>query len=135
MIESHLRNSKKISYQDVSQVIPTHGRGIYAAWLEQNDAFECIYIGKAGNLHKRIKNHYSGQRGSDQFCLYISDSYLKATLDGVGAHLSKQLNKITQTWIRENIKFTYIEFDEDTVCETEQEKHFRKVWQPTLNPL
>ena len=135
MFDKHLRNSKKIKYEDLTKDITSLGRGIYAAWLKENDGYECIYIGKAGTLYNRINSHYSGQRGSDQFCLYIFDSYIKETFDGTGAHLTKELNKITQTWARENIQFTYISFDDDSISETEQEKHFRKKWQPTLNPL
>ena len=135
MIDNHLRNTEKITYRDLAKEPITHGRGIYAAWLEHHDGHECIYIGKAGNLHKRIRSHYSGQRGGDQFCLYIFDSYVKVTVDGIGADLSRQLNHLTKQWARDNILFSYIEFTDDSISETVEENTFRKDWQPTLNPL
>lgn len=71
--------SNKVAYENFSD-IPL-SRGIYATWLLD----ECIYVGKSSKLRDRIKSHYSGQRGSDQFCLYIFDSYVKKTLEGKGA--------------------------------------------------
>ena len=135
MIDSHLRENEKIMYADLAKEAITQGRGIYAGWLKRSEGYECIYIGKAGNLHKRIRSHYSGQRGSDQFCLYLFDSYVKVTVDGIGADLSKQLNQLTKQWARDNILFSYVEFTDENISETEEEKKFRKVWQPTLNPL
>ena len=135
MIDNHLRTSSKIKYDDITKEIPTQGRGIYAAWLKEDNKHACVYIGKASNLHKRIKNHYSGQRGSDQFCLYIFDSYVKITIDGIGAHLSKEMNRLTREWSRENITFSYIEFTDDDIDESEEERYFRRSWKPILNPL
>jgi len=120
-----LLNTNKFSYKELSK-IPLK-RGIYATWLQD----ECIYVGKSSKLNNRIKSHYSGQRGSDQFCLYIFDSYIKVILDGEGAKLSKQLNLKTQRWIRENLTFSYFECENDT----EQEIFYRKSMCPTLNPL
>lgn len=135
MIDNHLRNIEKIKYEDLLKEPITHGRGIYAAWIEDGNGYECIYIGKAGNLHKRIRSHYSGQRGGDQFCLYVFDSYVKASVDGIGADLSKQLNELTKQWTRVNIFFSYIEFTDEKISETDEENHFRKAWKPILNPL
>ncbi len=117
--------STRHSYDKLANIPYT--RGIYATWLRD----ECIYVGKSSKLKNRITSHYSGQRGSDQFCLYIFDSYIKTALDGKGASLSKQLNRETQQWIRENLTFSYYECENDT----EQEIVYRKSMQPTLNPL
>ncbi len=67
--------------------------------------------------------------------LYVFDSYVKVTVDGIGADLSKQLNHLTKQWARDNIFFSYIEFTDDNISETDEENNFRKAWQPTLNPL
>ena len=120
-----LLDSTKFAYTELSK-IPL-SRGIYATWLSN----ECIYVGKSSKLKERIKSHYSGQRGSDQFCLYIFDSYIKINLEGKGAVLSKQLNSETQKWIRNNLTFSFFECENDT----EQEIQYRKSMQPTLNPL
>jgi len=138
-LDEILRNSVKIGYEDLSKNVP-HNRGIYAAWLLINDHYECIYIGKAtssknGGLDNRIKSHYSGQRGSDQFCLYLFDSYIKSSLDGVGAKISKLQNEKTKEWVRKYIKFTFFEINDDNIRESECEIAFRKNWNPLLNPL
>ena len=117
--------TNKVSFKELSKIPIT--KGVYATWLLD----ECIYVGKSSKLNNRIKSHYSGQRGSDQFCLYIFDSYIKTVLDGRGANLSKELNSKTQQWIRENLTFSYFECENDT----EQEIIYRKSMQPTLNPL
>lgn len=124
-MEQNVLKTHKYSYQEI-QEIPV-SRGIYAAWLLN----ECIYIGKSGKLFDRIKSHYSGQRGSDQFCLYIYDSYIKVSLNGKGAELTKEINSITKEWSRKNLFFSYYECKNDG----EQELIFRKSMQPTLNPL
>ena len=116
------------------QTIPCK-KGIYFYYYKD----ELIYIGKAtsrpnGSLCNRIKKHYSGQRGSDQFSLYIYDSYIKKTLDGIGATISKELNKLTREWARENLTFSYIVLEEDE-NESQRESELRRELQPNLNPL
>ena len=69
-LEDQMRKSSLVTYRQYNQVPATSG--VYAAWLEGES--RCLYIGKAGNtpngnLKKRITAHFSGQRGSDQFCL------------------------------------------------------------------
>ncbi len=118
-------NSSMYNHKELSKIPST--RGIYAAWLGN----ECIYVGKSSKLNHRLKSHYSGQRGSDQFCLYIFDSYIKVIPNEVGANLSKHLNLKTQKWIRENLSFSYFECENDTV----QETFYRKSMHPTLNTL
>jgi hypothetical protein len=92
---------------------------------------ECIYVGKSNKLRERIKSHFNGRRGADQFCLYIFDSYIKQSLDGRGASITKQLNSITKEWARKNLTVNYTECKNSTY----QEKIYRKSMQPTLNPL
>ena len=42
---------------------------------------------------------------------------------------------MTRQWSRENITFSYIEFIDDNIDESEQERYFRRSWKPILNPL
>jgi len=110
-------------------------KGIYFHYYKG----ELIYVGKAtsspnGSLCNRIKKHYSGQRGSDQFSLYIYDSYIKTSLDGIGASLSKKLNEITKLWARENLLFSYMVLEESD-DESAVESRLRRELQPKLNPL
>lgn len=121
------------TFQDI-KTIPCK-KGIYFHYYKD----ELIYVGKAtsspnGSLCNRIKKHYSGQRGSDQFSLYIYDSYIKKTLEGIGANISKELNDITRVWARENLTFSYIVLEEDA-NESQRESELRKELQPKLNPL
>ena len=128
-----LSKLSQYSYKDL-QTVPCK-KGIYFHYYKD----ELIYVGKAtsspnGSLCNRIKKHYSGQRGSDQFGLYIYDSYIKTSLDGIGASLSKELNEITKLWARENLLFSYIVL-EDSEDESSVESRLRRESQPKLNPL
>ena len=118
-------NTKKIDFINISKV-PLIG-GVYAIWLID----ECIYVGKSRELRKRIRSHFNGGRGGDQFCLYLFDSYIKTSLDGKGAEITKQLNNLTKEWARKNLTFTYAECEDYSF----QENIFRKSMKPTLNPL
>ena len=111
---------------DLIQSVPIT-RGIYAIWLDD----KCIYVGKSSKLRARVKSHYSGQRGSDQFCLYLYDSYIKEVLKGQGASITKVLNSLTKQWARDNLVFSYFECTNDS----EEESNYRKSMKPTLNPL
>jgi hypothetical protein len=66
--------------------------------------------------------------------LYIYDSYIKTSLDGIGASLSKKLNEITKLWARENLLFSYIVLEESE-NESAVEAQLRRELQPKLNPL
>jgi hypothetical protein len=103
--------------------------GVYTGWLEGDQ--HCFYVGKATNLRSRIRSHYSGQRGSDQFCLYVYDNFVHdQRLRGL---TTQKVNKITSDWIRGNVKFKIITLPENETHEVEV--LFRKHWKPTLNPL
>jgi len=128
-----LQALKQYQYTDVKD-IPCK-KGIYFHYYKD----ELIYVGKAtsspnGSLCNRIKKHYSGQRGSDQFSLYIYDSYIKTSLDGIGASLSKELNEMTKLWARENLLFSYMVLEESE-DESSVESRLRRELQPKLNPL
>lgn len=102
--------------------------GVYTAWWKGNQ--NCLYVGKASNLRSRIVSHYSGQRGSDQFCLYVYDNFVH---DQRPKGLTTQkVNKITSKWIRDNVNFKIITLPENETNEVEV--LFRKHWKPVLNP-
>jgi hypothetical protein len=111
--------------------------GVYAAWLESDP--RCLYVGRAGNstsgnLRKRILSHYSGQRGSDQFCLYVYDSYVHAERAREEATLTtRQVNQRTAEWIRRRVSFRVVKMSEGEAAQAEQ--LLRRVLHPILNPL
>lgn len=78
--------------------------GIYAAWYKN----QIIYIGQSKNIYKRIRSHYCGQRGSNQFCTYIFDNFLIQEMSFNGQNPTKEFNKRTQDFIGENITFLLI---------------------------
>ena len=103
--------------------------GIYTAW-KMGDS-HCLYAGKAGNLQNRIRSHYSGQRGGDQFCLYVYDQILHETRpQGL---TTQAVNNMTRDWIRSNVEFKFVVLP--TAQIDEAEILIRKHWKPTLNPL
>lgn len=133
--EEAMRQAPLIGYAQ-RQRIPSSS-GVYTAWLDSEP--RCLYVGKAGksangNLKKCIQSHFSGQRGSDQFCLYVYDAYIHAERCRQGEEMTtKQINDWTGDWIRKRIKFRWIEIDEQQIGSVESE--FRRKWQPVLNPL
>ena len=122
-----LKNSPLFMY-DQSALIPSTS-GVYAAWLKGET--RCLYAGKSTNLHRRIRSHFSGQRGSDQFCLYVYDIYVHINRpDGLD---TAQVNDLTGEWIRKNVLFRFVELPESEI--SEHEDSIRKACQPILNPL
>ena len=105
-IEVRINNSQIFGYLQLCQIPEVSG--IYFAWLEGET--RCFYIGKAGNIKKRIRDHFSGQRGSDQFCLYVYDRYIhhKRCLSDENM-TTKQVNEMTAEWIKKKIKFQCVE--------------------------
>jgi len=121
-------NSRSTEDWDHLDGIP-EGSGVYTAWRKGDS--HCYYAGKAGNLHSRIRSHYSGQRGGDQFCLYVYDQILHDTRPG--GLKTQAVNNMTRDWIRTNVAFKFIILPETQIDEVEV--LFRKHWKPTLNPL
>ena len=119
-------------YKQREQAPPSSG--VYTAWLE--DESRCLYVGRAGNspngnLKKRIRSHFSGQRGSDQFCLYVYDAYIHGERCRTDKQMTtRQVNELTADWIRERVKFRWIEMDEQEAVSAEKE--LQRVWQPIL---
>ena len=131
---NHLNVLLSDSYKLMSEInaIQRNFKDAYNNFFNFYKIYVEIYdVEKINELKKRIKSHFNGGRGADQFCLYIFDSYIKQSLDGKGASITKQLNSITKEWARENLTVTYSECENSTY----QEKTYRKSMQPTLNPL
>jgi hypothetical protein len=103
--------------------------GVYTGWRKGNQ--HCLYVGKAHDLHNRIRSHYSGQRGGDQFCLYVYDNFVHDQRPS--GLTSQEVNKITSEWIRDNVEFKIITLPENEI--NEAEVLFRKHWKPALNSL
>ena len=119
-----------IGYDLLSQI--PNVSGIYTAWLEGEK--RCFYVGKASDLYKRIRDHFSGQRGGDQFCLYVYDAYVQGERSRSDTNItSLQLNNFTRDWIRKHIKFRYVEILKEEISQTET--RLRDKLCPILNPL
>src|SRR6266436_8405612 len=72
-------------------LVPTFGAGVYTIW--HNDG-RFIYVGMSGRgitadtirrntpqgLYTRLRSHASGRRSGDQFCVYVADRLVLATL-------------------------------------------------------
>lgn len=122
--------SPLIGYGHLNQIPNTSG--IYTAWLEGEK--RCFYVGKASNLYKRIRGHFSGQRGGDQFCLYVYDTYVHHEHYRSNTNLTTlQKNNLTRDWIREHIKFRYFEIPNEEISQAET--RLRDKLCPILNPL
>jgi hypothetical protein len=126
-LEIAMRQASAIGYTELATV--PEKTGIYTAWLAGEE--RCLYIGKAGVLFARIRAHYSGQRGSDQFCLYVYDQFVFG-MRPVGLSTA-EVNHLTATWIRERVKFCWVEVAYEVLSELESA--LRRAWQPILNPL
>jgi hypothetical protein len=103
--------------------------GVYSAWLSGED--RCLYVGETKDLRERMRWHFSGDRSSDRFCLYVYDRYVHP-IRGEGL-TTVQVNQETRDWIRERVRFRWVlaSSSERAAWETE----LRKGLQPVLNPL
>jgi len=106
--------------------------GVYAAWLYGEP--RCFYVGKAYKLKQRIKQHFSGERGGDQFCLYVYDEYIHELRSSKNSKLTTyEINKLTGKWIQSGVKFKWVKLDENEIKDAE--KFLRRKLKPILNPL
>ena len=111
-----------------STVCP-HQVGSTQPWLDGHE--RCLYVGQGSSLRRRIRSHFSGERGSDQFCLYVYDRYVHSTR---GADLTTaEVNRLTAHWIRTSVRFRWaaVPDPELRALETQLRQHLR----PILNPL
>ena len=114
-----------------SNLIPM-ASGVYTAWL--SGEIRCFYVGNSKKLRERIKDHFSGTRGKDQFCLYVYDEYIHELRCRQSVKLNtKEVNKLTGKWIQSKIKFKWVELDKNKIKDAE--RFLRRNLKPILNPL
>jgi len=127
-LAERMRAAPLVSFEFLQQVPKVSG--VYTAWIEGE--LSCFYVGRAEkNLKRRVQEHFSGSRAADRFCLYVYDLYVH---DKRPSGLNtREVNRLTAVWIREKIKFKWVEVQESEVRELEEE--VRRKWKPILNPL
>jgi len=98
--------------------IPENGSIIYTVFLDRN---EFIYVGIGGVSGKkdprsRIRQHTSGIRSGDQFCIYIQDFYVIPLLFSQQYVPKKgHLDQLTKEFIQNRLTYRYMVFqDEDS---------------------
>jgi predicted GIY-YIG superfamily endonuclease len=129
-LEEAMRQAPLISFTRLAAIPRTSG--VYTAWLGADDA--CFYVGLASNLRSRIRSHFSGQRGSDQFCLYVYDSYVhRERCASNDPRTTRAVNADTAVWIRRRVAFRWVELESTNTSAAET--HLRRQWRPTLNTL
>ena len=95
--------------------IPAFGSIIYTVFLDDT---EFIYVGIGGlagksvherNPRSRLKQHTSGLRSGDQFCIYIQDFYVIPTLIGADyVPVKGYLDKLTKQFIQTRLSYRYV---------------------------
>ena len=129
-LESRMLQAALVRYERLAEVPRTSG--IYTAWLDGSTP--CFYVGIANSLWSRIRSHFGGQRGSDQFCLYVYDSYVHLTrCESANRLTTKEVNAHTAEWIRGNVAFRWVELGTSDLIAAEL--YLRRTWRPTLNTL
>jgi len=107
------------SLPDLPDKVQQADVGIYTVWK----CAEFLYVGACGLSEnsrpaKRLKDHASGGRGGDQFCLYVFDRYVlpEVTEDDKQRVRSgewppkewtKELNARTGRYIRKNLRYRF----------------------------
>ena len=98
--------------------IPQYGSIIYTVFLDRQ---EFIYVGIGGLSGKkdprsRIRQHTSGLRSGDQFCIYIQDFYVIPLLFSQPYVPKKgHLDQLTKEFIQKRLTYRYMVFqDEDS---------------------
>jgi hypothetical protein len=129
-LDERMRQAPLVPIGELGAVPRTSG--VYTAWLAGSDA--CFYVGLARDLRARLRSHFSGQRGSDQFCLYVYDSYVHAErCQAGGPQTTLAVNAATAAWIRRGVAFRWVELEPSEIAAAE--RYLRRTWQPTLNTL
>ena len=98
--------------------IPEFGSIIYTVFLDRK---EFIYVGIGGLSGKkdprsRIRQHTSGLRSGDQFCIYFQDFYVIPLLF-IQPYIPKKghLDQLTKEFIQKRLSYRYMIFqDEDS---------------------
>ena len=128
-----LKDAPRMGYDQVKNMIPeTKGYYVYAAWISGKR--RCLYVGKSGNMKDRIvSQHYKGQRGGDQFSLYVYDAYIHSKRCRMRKNLTtNNINELTGKWIQENVKFQWIKANNAEEAK-KLEGYLIESWNPILN--
>ena len=100
--------------------IPEYGSILYAIFLDEK---EFIYIGIGGiagttarsrDPRSRIREHTSGRRSGDQFCIYIQDFYVIPTLLNKEYRPQKgYLDRLVKEFIQSRLSFRFVVFQSE----------------------
>jgi len=126
-LASAMKEAPHVTYLEIKHV--PEASGIYTAWSKSDTG--CFYVGKANSLASRLRSHYSGQRGSNQFCLYVYDRYVQKVRPP--NLTTAQVNTLTAQWIRDNISFRWVKVAAGEL--STHEAYLRQKWHPILNAL
>ncbi len=124
-----LETGHRSGFNELSRIPPVSG--MYSAWVQDL----CLYVGMAENLQNRIRSHFSGQRGSNQFCLLVFDSHVAAhSAAEAPQERTAFLNQQTRSWIRDNVRFSFAQVDGDRKQLGATERILKARMKPQLNP-
>ena len=97
--------------------IPETRSIVYTVW-DSNEKF--IYVGIAGTNaefderkpQSRIKQHSSGYRSGDQFCVYVHDFYVLPIIFAKKQYtpIKRELDKLTKDYIHNNFHYRFVDF-------------------------
>jgi hypothetical protein len=130
--------------------IPSPGSIIYTVW---HDELDFIYVGISGigrsantplaerNPRSRIREHSSGRRSGDQFCIYIHDFFVVPDLVESGTFTPEKgvLDRLTRSYIHSHLSYRFLCFqNEDSAqivrgLESEIQRGIEGIGQPMLN--
>ena len=89
----------------------------HTVW-DSNEKF--IYVGIAGTNaefderkpQSRIKQHSSGYRSGDQFCVYVHDFYVLPIIFAKKQYtpIKRELDKLTKDYIHNNFHYRFVDF-------------------------
>jgi hypothetical protein len=106
-----------------NDAVPTFGAGVYTIWHSDG---RFIYVGMSGRgittdtvhrntprgLYTRLQSHASGRRSGDQFCVYVADRLVLATLsqDDITAIVAGRhpMDAFVRRYIHENLSYRFI---------------------------
>jgi hypothetical protein len=138
--------------------VPRVASGVYTVWNDTNDY---LYVGMAGRsltaeaiterrvnpsaragLWDRLNSHASGRRSGDQFCVYVADRLVLATLtpETIAAitHGEESLDRLVKAFIRRNLVYRYIATQDNAEAfelERQARRGLQGIGKPFLNPL
>jgi hypothetical protein len=112
-----------------NMAVPVVAAGVYTIWMEAS----LIYVGMAGRslteamiaarregqptvrigLASRLGSHASGRRSGDQFCVYVADRLVLATLaEDQIASISAgtlSLDALVRSFVRDRLSYRFVE--------------------------